>query len=87
MKKKPRYLSPSNLQQILESNNLSHIINHQFDTANLCYYHQIFIYLFIYSIRYRGGNSTAAKEVSIFQCLFSNPNWLVWKSIPPPKTG
>ena len=33
-----------------------------------------------------GGNSTTAEEVSRFQCLFPNPNWLVWKGIPPPKT-
>ena len=36
--------------------------------------------------KYGGGNSTNAKEVSIFQCLFPNPNWLVWKGISPPKT-
>ena len=36
--------------------------------------------------RYGGGNSTTAEEVSRFQCLFPNPNWLVWKGIPPPKT-
>ena len=35
---------------------------------------------------YRGRNSTAAEEVSRFQCLFPNPSWLVWKGIPPPKT-
>ena len=37
-------------------------------------------------VRYRGGNSTTAEEVSRFQCLFPNPNWLMWKGIPPPKT-
>ena len=35
---------------------------------------------------YGGRSSTTAEEVSRFQCLFPNPNWLVWKSIPPPKT-
>ena len=28
---------------------------------------------------------TTAEDVSRFQCLFPNPNWLVWKGIPPPK--
>ena len=35
---------------------------------------------------YGGGNLTTAEEVFRFQCLFPNPNWLVWKSIPPPET-
>ena len=39
-----------------------------------------------FSSIYGGGNSTTANEVSRFQCLFPNPNWLVWKGIPPPKT-
>ena len=30
-------------------------------------------------------NSTTAEEVSRSQCLYHNPNWLVWKGIPPPK--
>ena len=36
--------------------------------------------------RFWGGNSTTAWEVSRFQCLFPNPNWLVWKGIQAPKT-
>ena len=28
-------------------------------------------------LRYGDGNSTTAEEVSRFQCLFPNPNWLV----------
>ena len=28
-------------------------------------------------LRYGGGYSTTAEEVSRFQCLFPNPNWLV----------
>ena len=36
--------------------------------------------------RYGGGNSTIADEVSRFQCLFPNLNWLVWKDILPSKT-
>ena len=34
---------------------------------------------------YGDGNSTTAEEVSSFQGLFRNSNWLVWKGIPPPK--
>ena len=30
--------------------------------------------------------ATTAEKVSRFQCLVPNPNWLVWKGIPPPKT-
>ena len=30
-----------------------------------------------YGGRYGGRNSTTAEEVSKFQCLFPNPNWLV----------
>ena len=38
------------------------------------------------NLRYRGGNSTTTEEVSRFQCLFPNPNWLLLKGIPPRKT-
>ena len=31
-------------------------------------------------------NSTTTEEVSIVQCFFLNPNWLVWNDILPPKT-
>ena len=37
-------------------------------------------------IRYKGGNSITTEEVSRFQCLFPNLNWLVWKSILPSKS-
>ena len=41
---------------------------------------------FVCILRYGSRNSTTAEEVSRFQCLFHNPNWLVWKGIVPPKT-
>ena len=31
------------------------------------------------NLRYEGGNSTTAEEVSRSQFLFPYPNWLVWK--------
>ena len=40
----------------------------------------------LYHIRVWRRNSTTAEEVSRFQCLLPNPNWLVWKGISPPKT-
>ena len=39
---------------------------------------QIITTIIIIIIWYRGGNSTTAEEVSRFQSLFPNPNWLVW---------
>ena len=35
---------------------------------------------------YGGRKPTTAEEVSRCQCLFPNPNWLVWKGLPPPKS-
>ena len=40
--------------------------------------------LYIVIIRRRKFNYH--EEVFRFQCLFPNPNWLVWKGILPPKT-
>ena len=31
-------------------------------------------------------NQLPLKRSTRFQCLFPNPNWLMWKGIPPPKT-
>ena len=38
------------------------------------------------TLRYRGRNAATAEEVSRYQCFFPNPNWLVRKGIPIPKT-
>ena len=37
-------------------------------------------------VRRQEFNKATVEDLSRFQCLFPNPNWLVWKSIPPPKT-
>ena len=38
------------------------------------------------NVWYGSGNSTTLEEVSRFQCLFPNPNCMVCKGHPPPKT-
>ena len=51
-------------------------------TSILCFYNFVSLYWFLWY----GGGTTTTEEVSRFQCLFPNPNLLVWKGIPPPKT-
>ena len=62
----------------------------QFERHNKNFHHNSlrFVYLLWNQLIHgtEARNSTTAGEVSRFQCLFPNPNWLVWKGIPSPKT-
>ena len=55
----------------------------RYSITPLLYYMAVFD---LWMQRYGGGNSNTTEEVSRFQCLFPNPNWLVWTGILPPKT-